>query len=145
MVRKGILTPFHKLKGFERRVQQPEPSNRHNAPDEGSTGNLASSSISRLAQSMSEIAQARPTTKLLDPEALPELDPPTRPFKKLKTPIKLPVSPSAEKSEKKKRKLRKRKRPLPDKKWRKDYSTEKLLDASGTFFYVDFHHNSFFL
>lgn len=130
LIRKGILTPFHRLKGFERRVQQPEPSDRHTAPEEGSTEDFASSSISRVAQSMSEIAQARPTTKLLDLTALPELDPPTRPFQRLKTPLKRPVSPSTEKSEKKKRKLRKTRRPLPDKKWRKDYFTKKLMDGS---------------
>ena len=134
------MTPFHKLKGFERRVQQPEPSNRLGTPAEGSTDNLASSSIARAAQSMSEIANARSTTKLLDLTALPGLDAPARPFQRLKTPLKRPVSPSTEKSEKKKRKLRKTKRPLPDKKWRKDnFSSERLLDGSGMFSSICFH------
>ncbi|KAJ6809975.1 DNA excision repair protein CSB [Iris pallida] len=127
LVRKGILTPFHKLKGFERRVQQPGPSERHFGPEEGSTENLASSSIARAAKSISEIVQARPTTKLLDPEELPGLDAPTRPFQRLKTPLKRPSSPSTEQSVKKKRKL---KRPLPDKKWRNDnFVKEKLADG----------------
>lgn len=132
MIRKGILTPFHKLKGFERRVQQPGPSNQHNDRDEDPSETLASASIAKVAQLMSQIAQARPTTKLLDPEAVPRLDAPTRPFQRLKEPLKRPVSPGSKESEKKKRKLRRTKRPLPDKKWRKAGSRkEKVLDGSG--------------
>ncbi|KAF8401921.1 hypothetical protein HHK36_012872 [Tetracentron sinense] len=91
LVRKGILTPFHKLKGFERCLQQPEPSNRHNVPnEEDRTENLASASVARAVRSISEAAQARSTTKLLDAKALPKLEAPTRPFQRLKTPLKLP-------------------------------------------------------
>ena len=32
LVRKETLTPFHRLKGFERRLQQPGPSSRDNLP-----------------------------------------------------------------------------------------------------------------
>lgn len=131
LVRKGILTPFHKLRGFERRVQQPGPSNRHNDPEEGLTENVATTSFAKVAQSMSDIARSRPTTKLLDAKDLPGLDAPTRPFQRLKRPLKRPVSPSSEELKKKKQKLRKTKRPLPDKKWREaNVRKEKLSDGS---------------
>ncbi|XP_072951427.1 DNA excision repair protein CSB [Typha angustifolia] len=131
LVRKGILTPFHKLKGFERRVQQPGPSNRLGAPEEVTTEALASASIAKVAQSMIKIAQARPTTKLLDAKALPGLDAPTSPFQRLKAPLKRPASPRTKELERNNRKLRRTKRPLPDKKWRKAYlRKEKLSDES---------------
>ncbi|XP_058094603.1 protein CHROMATIN REMODELING 8-like isoform X2 [Magnolia sinica] len=131
LVRKGVLTPFHKLKGFERRLQQPGPSNRHGEPEEDLSENLISTTIAKAARSISEIAKARPTTKLLDASALPKLEAPTHPFRRLKTPLKLLVSPGAENSEGKNRKISKRKRPLPDKKWRKAASQEeKLLEGT---------------
>ena len=34
LVRKETLTPFHRLKGFERHLQQPGPSNRDNLPED---------------------------------------------------------------------------------------------------------------
>lgn len=129
LIRKGILTPFHKIKGFERRVQQAKPSNRH-VPEESLAEDRASASIAKVAQSISDIARSRPTTKLLDAEALPGLDAPTRPFQRLKAPLKRPISPRAKESEKKKRKFRRTKRPLPGKKWRKIGSKEELSDGN---------------
>ncbi|XP_078427842.1 chromatin remodeling 8 isoform X2 [Wolffia australiana] len=115
LIRKGLLTPFHRLKGFERRIQEPgqSSSNQHDHTEEA-TENLASSSILRVAQSMSEIARTRPTSKLLDKEQLPKLDAPTRPFQRLRTPLS-----RAESLQEQKKTPRKRKRPLPEKKWRK--------------------------
>ncbi|CBI37137.3 unnamed protein product, partial [Vitis vinifera] len=131
LVRKGILTPFHKLKGFERRLQQPGPSSRDNLPEEGDKiDDLASASIARAVQSISESAQARPTTKLLDSETLPKLDAPSHPFHRLKKPLKYPLPLDSE-VEKNKDKKRKKKRPLPSKKWRKIIShEEELLEES---------------
>ena len=132
LVRKGILTPFHKLKGFERRLQQPGPSSRDNLPEEGDKiDDLASASIARAVQSISESAQARPTTKMLDSETLPKLDAPSHPFHRLKKPLKYPLPLDSE-VEKNKDKKRKKKRPLPGKKWRKIIShEEELLEESG--------------
>ncbi|KAI8523062.1 hypothetical protein RHMOL_Rhmol13G0045500 [Rhododendron molle] len=132
LVRKGILTPFHKLKGFERRIQTAGPSNRHNVSEEDNkSDDLASTSIARAVRSMSEAAQARPTTKLLNSESLPKLEAPTHPFQRLRTPVKVPRSPEKE-TDTNKGTLRKRKRPLPGKKWRKLASNEgDELDQSG--------------
>lgn len=125
LVRKGILTPFHKLKGFERCIQQPGPSNKQNVPDEqeARSNDPFSASVDRALRMMSEAAQARPSTKLLDPESLPKLDGPTRPFQRLKAPFRMPQSEESE-VEKKKGSKRKKKRPLPDKKWRKHIARE---------------------
>ncbi|XP_058197146.1 protein CHROMATIN REMODELING 8 [Rhododendron vialii] len=135
LVRKGILTPFHKLKGFERRIQTAGPSDRHNVSEEDNkSDDLASTSIARAVQSMSEAAQARPTTKLLNSESLPKLEAPTHPFQRLRTPLKVPRSPEKE-TDTNKGTLRKRKRPLPGKKWRKLASNEgndlDQSDANG--------------
>ncbi|KAI5315753.1 hypothetical protein L3X38_044929 [Prunus dulcis] len=119
LVRKGILTPFHKLNGFERRLQELGPSQRRNVPaEEHRSNDFASASVARAVQSISEAAQARPSTKLLDPEALPKLNPPTYPFKRLKKPLKIPQSLENDTHKNKSSRLR-RKRPLPDKRWRK--------------------------
>ncbi|XP_062080234.1 protein CHROMATIN REMODELING 8 [Humulus lupulus] len=124
LVRKGILTPFHRLKGFERRLQKPGPSERHNiSTEEDKNDDSASVSIARAAQSMAEAAEARPTTKLLDPDALPKLEAPTRPFHRLKKPIKIHQSLENEAERKKNRKT-KSKRPLPNKRWQKRISLE---------------------
>ncbi|KAG6724360.1 hypothetical protein I3842_03G255700 [Carya illinoinensis] len=132
-IRKGILTPFHKLKGFERRLQQPGSSNSHHVPiKEDESDDLVASSVARAVQAMSVAAQARSATKLLDPEALPKLDAPTHPFQRLKTPLKLPESAEreVEKNRESQRK-RKNKRPLPDRKWTKLVSREeKHLEES---------------
>ncbi|KAK2989472.1 hypothetical protein RJ640_019571 [Escallonia rubra] len=125
LVRKGKLTPFHKLKGFERRIQESGPSNTPDLLEQvDKTDDLASTSIARAVQSIAEATQARPTTKLLEPESLPKLNPPTRPFQRLKAPLKLLCSKDSE-AGKKKDKGRKKKRPLPDKKWRKAASYEE--------------------
>ena len=131
LVRKGILTPFHKLKGFERRFQQPEASTSHNAAEEDNTIDLASAGVERAAKLISEAARARPATKLLDSEALPKLDIPTYPFRRLRKPLKLP--PSLESDEDKNKVLKRRKRrPLPDRKWTNRVSREeKQLEGSG--------------
>ena len=131
MVRKGILTPFHKLKGFERRLQHPGPSNRDNlSEEEDKTDDLASASIVRAVQSISQSAQARPTTKLLDSETLPKLDAPTHPFHRLKKPLKFP-HPLDSEAEKNTDKKGKKRRPLPGKKWRRNISREEHLEGSG--------------
>lgn len=122
MVRKGILTPFHKLEGFERRLQQPGPSNSRNLP-EGEDDNEDSSSIDRAVQSMSLAAKARPTTKLLDAQDLPKLEPTPVPFRRLRKLYKTNDSSDsdAKKSEGGKGK---KKRPLPKRKWTKRISNE---------------------
>lgn len=134
LVRKGILTPFHKLNGFERRLQELGPSQRRNIPAEQHRSNdFASASVARAVQSISEAAQARPSTKLLDPEALPKLNPPTYPFKRLKKPLKIPQSLENDTHKNKSSRLR-RKRPLPDKRWRKlSNLEEKHVHENGMF------------
>lgn len=131
MVRKGILTPFHKLKGFERRLQQPGPSTRLSAPEEEEqTDSISSATVARIARSISEVSQARPTTKLLDAKDLPKLDAPTHPFSRLRAPLILKSTDNG--LEKKKDKRSKQKRPLPDKRWRKAISREEILaEGSG--------------
>lgn len=131
MVRKGISTPFHKLKGFERCLQ-PGPSGRHNVSEkEGNTDDLASASVARAARSISEAAKARPTSKLLDSNDLPKLDLPTHPFYRLKKPLRISTSSDSD-GEKKKDTKRKNKRPLPGKKWRKFISREeKIAEENG--------------
>ncbi|MBA0763965.1 hypothetical protein Gotri_013354 [Gossypium trilobum] len=123
LVRKGILTPFHKLKGFERRLQQPGTSNEHSVPyEEDEKDDIVSASVARVAKSISEAAQVRPSTKLLEPDALPKLDAPTFPFQRLKKSLKFSQSKEVEENKGSKRK---KKRPLPDKKWRKRISREE--------------------
>ncbi|XP_011004030.1 PREDICTED: protein CHROMATIN REMODELING 8 [Populus euphratica] len=132
LVRKGILTPFHQLKGFERRLQQPGSSRGKNeSNEEDKTDGLDSDSVVRAAHSMLEAAKARPTTKLLDSEDLPKLDAPTRPFQRLKTPLKACQSPERD-TEKRKGSERKRKRPLPGKKWRKSASWEDMGESEDS-------------
>ncbi|CAE5989033.1 unnamed protein product [Arabidopsis arenosa] len=134
LVRKGILTPFHKLDGFERRLQQPGPSNSRNLPegDDENDKSEDSNSIDRAVQSMSLAAKARPTTKLLDAEDLPKLEPPTAPFRRLRKLYKTPDSPDNEVKKSKAGKKSKKKRPLPEKIWRKRISREdSSLQESG--------------
>ncbi|KAL0390903.1 UNVERIFIED_CONTAM: protein CHROMATIN REMODELING 8 [Sesamum calycinum] len=127
LVRKGILTPFHKLKGYERRIQEPGSSSGHVASEDGVENNdLASSSIARAVQLISEASQARPTTKMLDPESVPKLDAPSVPFRRLRKPYKVPRSLELD-SEKGKDTKRKKRRPQPGKKWRKLVSREEKL------------------
>ncbi|XP_051223249.1 DNA excision repair protein CSB [Lolium perenne] len=128
LIRKGLLTPFHKLKGFEKRVERPGPSNRQNGSAELAEETEEASSIAKAAQAMQKMAQNRPTTKLLDAESLPRLDAPTAPFQRLGIPLKRPAPPGSEEQENKRRR-RKTKRPLPGKRWMKANSRkESLLD-----------------
>ncbi|KAI3506870.1 hypothetical protein L1887_21466 [Cichorium endivia] len=132
LVRKGILTPFHNLKGYERRIEE---SKQSQTIEEGN--DLSSTSIARAVKSISEAAQSRPTTKLLDPDSLPRLDAPTRPFQRLKTPFKIPHSLDNEEGNNLKDTKRKKKRPLPGKRWRKkasreDDSLDEIEDARGS-------------
>ncbi|OIV90527.1 hypothetical protein TanjilG_32404 [Lupinus angustifolius] len=112
LVRKGILTPFHKLKGFERRFQQPETSSSHNAAEDESAMDLVSDSVERTARSISEAARARRTTKLLNSEDVPKLEAPTIPFQRLRKPLRVKDS------------NKKKRRPLPGRKWTKRVSSE---------------------
>lgn len=133
MVRKGILTPFHKLQGFERRLQQPGPSNSCNLPEgeDENDKNEDFSSIDRAAQSMSQAAKARPTTKLLDAEDLPKLEATPVPFRRLRKLYKSHDSPENE-AKKSKAGKSKKKRPLPERKWTKRISHEdSSLQESG--------------
>ncbi|KAJ8899354.1 hypothetical protein K2173_018328 [Erythroxylum novogranatense] len=124
LIRKGVFTPFHKLKGFERGLQQPGPSSGRNVSiEEQISDDFTSEIVDRVAQSLSEAAKARPTTKLLDPKSLPKLDAPTCPFQRLKTPLKVFQSSESD-SEKKRGSKRKNKRPFPGHKWRKLISHE---------------------
>nr|XP_043637698.1 protein CHROMATIN REMODELING 8 isoform X2 [Erigeron canadensis] len=131
LVRKGILTPFHNLKGYERRIEEPGPSNTIEEDDD-----LPSTSIARAVKLMSEAAQSRPTSKLLDSDSLPGLDMPARPFQRLRTPFKNPqFRDSVEGTSKDS--TRKKKRPLPEKRWRKVASREdnnllEGIDARGS-------------
>jgi hypothetical protein len=124
-----LLTPFHKLKGFEKRVERPGPSNRQNGSAELAEETEEASSIAKAAQAMQKMAQNRPTTKLLDAESLPRLDAPTAPFQRLGIPLKRPAPPGSDEQENKRRR-RKTKRPLPGKRWMKANSRkESLLDG----------------
>nr|GLL33206.1 protein CHROMATIN REMODELING 8 [Ipomoea trifida] len=116
LVRKGILTPFHKLKGFERQIQEPGQSSRHSLQD---NTDLVSTSLANAIQSISEAAQSRPTTKLLDSSLLPKLEPPTYPFQTPRKHVK--ISQSAENGRNDKKRKR---RPIPGKKWRAKVSRE---------------------
>lgn len=126
LIRKGLLTPFHKLKGFEKRVERPGPSGRQHNSAEQTEETMEASSIAKVAQAMQKMAQNRPTTKLLDPESLPRLDAPTAPFQRLGMPLKRPASPSSDKQGNKRQKS-KTKRPLPGKQWRKANSRKESL------------------
>ncbi|KAL8224966.1 hypothetical protein R6Q57_017523 [Mikania cordata] len=124
LVRKGILTPFHNLKGYERRIEEPGPSNT--IKEVNDADDFSSASISRAVKSMSEAAKARPTTKVLDPDLLPRLEAPARPFQRLKTPFKIPQS-HKNMGEKSKDINKKKRRPLPEKRWRKQISHDQNL------------------
>ncbi|CAM0879426.1 unnamed protein product [Alopecurus aequalis] len=126
LIRKGLLTPFHRLKGFEKRVEKPGPSRMQNGSAEQAEETVEASSIAKVAQAMQQIAQNRPTTKLLDAESLPRLDAPTAPFQRLGIPLKRPAPPGSDEQENKRRR-RKTKRPLPGKKWMKANSRKKSL------------------
>ncbi|KAJ4834290.1 hypothetical protein Tsubulata_028300 [Turnera subulata] len=131
LVRKGVLTPFHSLKGFERRIQQAGPSNEHSPGDR--SNDLDVESVNRAAQLMLEAAKARPTTKLLDSEELPKLEAPAHPFQRLKKPLTFSLSSEVDRDGRKSSR-RKKKRPLPGQKWRKQaFREENGLDVGGKF------------
>ncbi|MCL7031697.1 hypothetical protein MKW94_006812 [Papaver nudicaule] len=129
LVRKGVLTPFHKLKGFERRLQQPGSSSRLTTTEEDRNESIASETVSKVVRSISEAAKARPTTKLLDAKELPKLEAPTHPFNRLRAPLK--QKPTENGQEGKKDKRRKPKRPLPGRRWRNAISREEILAEGG--------------
>jgi DNA excision repair protein ERCC-6 len=132
LVRKGMFTPFHKLKGFERRIQQPEASTSRNAVEQENTNDLAYSSVERAARSFSQAAKARPTSKLLRPEEVPKLDAPTIPFRRLKKPMQLPKPLDDNEGDLNTDSKRKKKRPGPGRKWTKRVSSEdRQLGESG--------------
>lgn len=123
LIRKGILTPFHKLKGFERRIQKSDSSDLKESNND--MADCASESVARVARSLTEAAQARPTTRLLEPEDLPRLDAPSHAFSRLKTPFKIPKSLDSD-GDKSNEAKRKKKRPLPGQKWRKRAAKEEI-------------------
>lgn len=131
-----MLTPFHKLKGFERRINDSESSGRQSAAADinSNDDDLASASMAKAVESISQAAQARPTTKLLDSASLPKLDAPAHPFQRLRKPLKIPQSLEITTE---KNGTRKKKRPLPSKKWRKLASREQRQDeGSGIFIHM---------
>lgn len=91
---------------------------------------LASSSIARAVESISKASKARPATKMLDPEAVPKLDPPSFPFQRLQIPLKIPQSLKTE-SDKVKEITRTKRRPQPGKKWKRLISREEKLEEEG--------------
>lgn len=109
------MTPFHSLKGFEKRVQSTQAQS--SSP---TSGTRESEIVARVRQSLSEIKQARATTKLMDPASLPSLEPPTAPFQRVRRPLERPASDGEERGKKKRRQNAKQQRPLPDKKWRRE-------------------------
>ncbi|CAH9081108.1 unnamed protein product [Cuscuta europaea] len=123
LVRKGILTPFHKLKGFERGIQEPGPSIRHSIQENSAGG---STSLTNVIRSISEAAKSRPTTKLLDSSSLPTLDPPTLPFQFPKIGRLVKSLDSSENDRKSKSRIR---RPKPGKKWRMKASSVDKADV----------------
>ncbi|EFJ09860.1 hypothetical protein SELMODRAFT_450679 [Selaginella moellendorffii] len=100
LIRTGALTPFDRIKGFERRVQT--LSDRQSLERD----RLAETSLSNAVASLAAISRSRATTKLLDPAQLPTLEAPTREFRR--PPKSLDVG-----------RRKKRKRPLPESKWRR--------------------------
>ncbi|CAO2826600.1 unnamed protein product [Amaranthus hypochondriacus] len=122
-VRKGLLTPFHRLKGFERRIQQPGPSRIQENLNDAAI--RAAESVAKMARSLIEAAQARPTTKLLEPKDLPKLDAPTHAFNRLTTPFKIPKHLDSDEEKSTDAKGKKR-RPLPGKRWRKRIAKEEI-------------------
>ena len=102
LIRTGVVTPFDCLKGFERRVENSTIN-----------GSLQESSI----------ANATAATKLVDSSELPKLAPPTREFRRIKK-VQHYTGPEEKLAKSIKGQREKRKRPLPDLKWRKRMQTE---------------------
>lgn len=107
-----MLTPFDRVKGFERKVQR---APRIETEDEI----RAKQSAANLASSLAAAAMFRPTSKLLDASELPTQEPPTREFRRLRAPMRTRTEVE-EGQPKVKRKSEKRpKRPQAEKRWRK--------------------------
>ncbi|XP_021770158.1 protein CHROMATIN REMODELING 8-like isoform X2 [Chenopodium quinoa] len=125
LVRKGLFTPFHKLKGFERRIQQPGTSSLQE--DRNDTADHASESVARAVRSLTDARQARPTSKLLEPKDLPRLDTPPHAFNRLNKSFKIPKSLDSD-GEKSNDSKRKKRRPLPGERWRKRIAKEEFVE-----------------
>jgi hypothetical protein len=120
-----MLTPFDRVKGFERKVQR---APRVETDDEI----RAKQSAANLASSLAAAAMFRPTSKLLDASMLPPQEAPTREFRRLRAPLRTRTD-AEEGQPKVKRKGEKRpKRPQAEKKWRK-----RASEASDEDFEVD--------
>ncbi|KAI5066883.1 hypothetical protein GOP47_0017411 [Adiantum capillus-veneris] len=121
LIRTGVVTPFDRLKGFERRVERSslDPSQR-----------CVDSSIANAAASMAAIAKARPTTKLLDVSELPKLAPPTHEFRRIRKVKRHMDSESKVGQTPAKKQGMRRKRPLPDIKWRNRQGKESASERS---------------
>jgi DNA excision repair protein ERCC-6 len=125
LIRKGVITPFSKVDGFEKRVQS-RPAERPAAIEDDEEG-LIRRSIANAAASMSAINKARPTTKLVESSDLPRLEGPTRGFRQLRTPFKRVTADEGDGKATKARVRQtrtKRKRPQVDKEWRSRFDTK---------------------
>lgn len=136
LIRTGKLTPFHQVKGFERRVQSVASRSdaRILSTNREEDERRSRQSIAKVAASLAAIAESRPSTQLLDASQLPDLEPPTREFRRLRTPLKSQAGKDedGEKTKvQKKREKRRRGRPLPEKKWRmrQDLSSDETTEV----------------
>lgn len=112
-----MLTPFDRVKGFERKVQR--------APVLETDDEIrAKQSAANLASSLAASAMFRPTSKLLDPSELPTQERPTREFRRLRAPMKNRIEGEEGQSKAKKKGEKRMKRPQAEKKWRKRTSDE---------------------
>lgn len=119
LIRTGMLTPFDRVKGFERKVRSaPRSEVRPNREEDGDE-HKAKQSIANLAASLAAIAKSRPTSKLLDASELPDLERPTREFRRLRTPLKKPQETEEGQPKVRKKVENRPKRPLPERKWRR--------------------------
>ncbi|KAG6549739.1 hypothetical protein Mapa_008719 [Marchantia paleacea] len=116
LIREGVITPFSRVEGFEKRVHV---RSRNVAPAD-EDNDLVRRSIANTTASMAAHIKSRPATKLLDSSELPELELPTREFRLLRTPLRRVTADGSEKKPKAKVKSGvKRKRPQPDSKYRR--------------------------
>lgn len=90
LIRKGVLTPFDQVKGFERCVQRSRPTE-----DDGDKFSL--NSVTKSSRSLSALSTARHSTKLLDAGDLPKLNPPTHEFRRLRRSVNIQESNEVEK------------------------------------------------
>ncbi|KAG0558340.1 hypothetical protein KC19_10G020700 [Ceratodon purpureus] len=112
LIRTGLLTPFDRVKGFERKVQRaPRPETEDEIRAKKAAANLASS--------LAAAAMFRPTSKLLDASELPTQEPPTREFRRLRAPMRTRTDAEEGQQKAKKKSEKRLKRPQAEKKWRK--------------------------